>query len=106
MTPDSAALTTGLDSQARMGRGDRLGRPTGREALEDGPEAARRRSARRPPAAPAPNGGDKRVTAEDAHLEEQAAGKGEWRRWGPYVSDRASGTGGDAWTAPPQTPTA
>jgi hypothetical protein len=49
-----------------------------------------------------PGGGS--GTAEDARLEEQAAGKGEWRRWGPYVSDRAWGTvredysaSGDAW---------
>ena len=70
------------------------------------PRSGARRPAAAPPAPPpstaVPGGGS--GTAEDARLEEQAAGKGEWRRWGPYVSDRAWGTvredysaDGDAW---------
>ena len=71
-------------------------------APEERRGATRRSSARSPPRTAVPGGGS--GTAEDARLEEQAAGKGEWRRWGPYVSDRAWGTvredysaGGDAW---------
>ena len=45
------------------------------------------------------------LTAEDRRLEEIRLGKPQWRRWGPYVSDRSWGTvredyshDGDAWT--------
>ncbi|HMK28067.1 MAG TPA: hypothetical protein VK473_00180 [Terriglobales bacterium] len=44
------------------------------------------------------------MTAEEKRLEESQARKAHWKRWGPYVSDRAWGTvredysaGGDAW---------
>ena len=44
-------------------------------------------------------------TAEDARIAEQKAGKADWRRWGPYLSERAWGTvredysaSGDAWS--------
>ena len=106
MTPDRASLANGPDGRtARPADAP----PAPRSA--DPPAAKRPRSgAQRPAAAPpapppstaVPGGGS--GTAEDARLEEQAAGKGEWQRWGPYVSDRAWGTvredysaGGDAW---------
>ena len=45
-----------------------------------------------------------RATAEQLRLDEADAGKGDWRRWGPYLSERAWGTvredysaDGDAW---------
>ena len=45
-----------------------------------------------------------RGTAEQLRLEDVDAGKGDWRRWGPYLSERAWGTvredysaDGDAW---------
>ena len=44
------------------------------------------------------------ITVEHTRLEEQRAGKANWRRWGPYLSERAWGTvredysaSGDAW---------
>jgi hypothetical protein len=44
------------------------------------------------------------MTAEDARLEESRHRKAHWKRWGPYLSERAWGTvredysaGGDAW---------
>jgi len=44
------------------------------------------------------------MTAEEKRLEESRSRKAHWKRWGPYVSDRAWGTvredyspGGDAW---------
>ena len=44
-------------------------------------------------------------TAEEGRLADQQAGTADWRRWGPYVSDREWGTvredysaDGDAWT--------
>jgi hypothetical protein len=44
------------------------------------------------------------MTAETARLEEARAGKTEWKKWGPYLSERQWGTvredyseGGDAW---------
>src|SRR5690242_21148555 len=43
-------------------------------------------------------------TAEDRRLEDARARRAHWRRWGPYLSERAWGTvredysaGGDAW---------
>src|SRR6516164_9783234 len=45
-----------------------------------------------------------RLNAERVRLMEQAAGKANWKRWGPYLSERAWGTvredysaKGDAW---------
>jgi len=44
------------------------------------------------------------MTAEALRLEEERAGKTEWKKWGPYLSERQWGTvredyseGGDAW---------
>jgi Mannosylglycerate hydrolase MGH1-like glycoside hydrolase domain len=44
------------------------------------------------------------ATAEAVRLDEQLAGKADWRRWGPYLAERAWGTvredysaDGDAW---------
>ena len=45
-----------------------------------------------------------RLNAERDRLMEQAAGKANWKRWGPYLSERQWGTvredyseGGNAW---------
>ena len=32
------------------------------------------------------------MTAEDARLADDAAGRADWRNWGPYLSERAWGT--------------
>ena len=44
------------------------------------------------------------MTKEETRLEESRAQRGNWKRWGPYFSDRAWGTvredyspGGTAW---------
>jgi hypothetical protein len=46
-----------------------------------------------------------RKTVERARLEEANSGKADWRRWGPYLSERQWGTvredysqNGDAWS--------
>ena len=36
------------------------------------------------------------LNPERDRLMDQAAGKAKWKRWGPYLSERAWGTG---WTA-------
>jgi hypothetical protein len=48
------------------------------------------------------------MTAEDARLADDAAGKADWRNWGPYLSERAWGTvredysdDGTVWDAVP-----
>ena len=45
-----------------------------------------------------------RKTAEHARMDDQASGRADWRRWGPYLAERAWGTvredysaDGDAW---------
>ena len=107
MTPDPVSLANGLDRRAGhaadVSTAPRSADPSAAKRPRSGARRPAAAPLASPPSTPAPRDG-RNATAEGARLEEQAAGKGEWRRWGPYVSDRAWGTvredysaDGDAW---------
>src|SRR5262249_4119623 len=74
------------------------------------PRAAAQPGGRGEPPAPGHGGSatSPELTAEEVRLAEDRAGLAPWKRWGPYVSERAWGTvredyspDGDAWASFP-----